>query len=301
MSPLQIFIDITIPIFILVGIGYGLDRAFRLDVQTMVRISFYVFIPATMLLSVLRSEMRTDDILAISGFFVAHFVAMMALSLAVFSLRPFRSRRSVLTFGSVFYNAGNYGFPLAVLAFGEWSVGVMAVVLLEQVILLFSVGVLLLLDGHVSLKESLVELLRMPSLYAIAIGIVLRALGIELIDQVAIPLDRLGDGFVSVVLMTLGVQLSRSRLTGEVIPVLATVGMRLVVSPVLAAVLVSLLSVPAHLTPVLMLAGGLPVAVNVSILANQYGREADLTSQMVFWTTLLSAVTIPILLSIIPR
>ncbi len=48
-----------------------------------------------------------------------------------------------------------------------------------------------------------------------------------------------------------------------------------------------------------IVAAGLPVAVNAAILAGVYRRNEDLASQSVFWTTLLSALTVTTLLLIV--
>ena len=47
-----------------------------------------------------------------------------------------------------------------------------------------------------------------------------------------------------------------------------------------------------------VISAGLPVAVNVFILSAEYRRDEELASQMVFWTTILSAITLSVLLAI---
>jgi hypothetical protein len=44
--------------------------------------------------------------------------------------------------------------------------------------------------------------------------------------------------------------------------------------------------------PVLIIAAGMPVAVNVFILAAEYDQDSRLASQSIFWTTALSALTL---------
>ena len=52
-------------------------------------------------------------------------------------------------------------------------------------------------------------------------------------------------------------------------------------------------------TALCVVAGGLPTAVNVFIMAAEYKRDEAIAGQMIFWTTALSAVTIPIILYLI--
>ncbi len=299
MSPFDIIFNVVLPIFILIGIGMLLDRAFRLDVFTLAKLNFYIFTPAMVFLKILFSDLQAHEVATIALVALTHYLVMCLLSAGVFSLKPFAAQRTVLSFGSVVYNAGNYGFPLMLLAFGERAVSVIAIVLLVQVALLYTIGLLLYGAGYESLPQSLLRLFRMPVVYAIPIAFALRALHLGLPDQLAIPLGHLGDGFVSMALLTLGVQLSRSKVGGSLLPTAAVSVMRLAVSPLVATGLVLLFKPGDELGPVLIVGAGLPVAINVFIMATEFDRDADFASQMVFWTTLFSAGTIPVLLLLV--
>jgi predicted permease len=113
---------------------------------------------------------------------------------------------------------------------------------------------------------------------------------------VRIPVDILADGLIPVALLTLGVQLSQVRISSHLGALSALAIARLLLSPLLAAGLAAvgqlLLPETLAVAPVLVVAAGLPVAVNVYILSAEYDREPELASQMVFWTTLVSALTV---------
>jgi predicted permease len=70
---------------------------------------------------------------------------------------------------------------------------------------------------------------------------------------------------------------------------------RLVVSPLLAVLMVRIFHVPEPLSTILILASGFPVAVNVFILATEYRKDREFASQSIFWTTILSAFTLSLL------
>jgi hypothetical protein len=136
-------------------------------------------------------------------------------------------------------------------------------------------------------------------IYAIAIALILRALNLQPPPQIQIPLDHLAGGLVPIALLTLGAQLSRNQRQGQALPIAAVSGMRLVASPLLAAALLPLFGFGASVGPVLIAAAGMPVAMNVYILAAEYDRDANLSSQLVFWTTLISAVTLSVILAVV--
>jgi len=299
MSPLTIFSDIIAPIVVLLGIGFALDRAFHLDITTLTRVGFYVFTPAIAFATIVESSLTAADIATVAGFAAAHMLIMALLAAGLFSLRPFVEKRTVLGFGAVFFNAGNYGFPLMLLAFGEWAVGVIAIVLLVQTILMYTLGLFALIGDEEGLRGSIIRLLKMPVLYAVALGFVLRAFDLELIPALAMPLERLAQAFVPMALITTGAQLSQSDFRGDVPEVSAIVLVRLIASPLIAAALAVALGVPARMAPVLIVGAGLPVAVNVFVISREFNRKPEFASRMVFWTTVLSAVTIPLLLLVL--
>ena len=63
--------------------------------------------------------------------------------------------------------------------------------------------------------------------------------------------------------------------------------------------MIPLFGLEGAVAQILILAGGLPSAVNVYILATKYKRDPELASQIVFASTVLCALTLPIILALI--
>ena len=70
------------------------------------------------------------------------------------------------------------------------------------------------------------------------------------------------------------------------------------ISPLVAWGLAHLLNLPPALSSIFVVAAGLPVAVNVYIIAAEYDLDSGLASQAIFWTTLVSALTLSALLAL---
>ena len=299
MSPLDILFNITLPIFVLVGVGVIFDKAFDVDLRTLTRLLFYVFSPAIVFSTLVESSLSLSELASIGLYEVLHALVMFAVGFGLFSVKPFRDRRTILTMGGVFTNSGNYGFPLMLLAFGDYGLSVVAVVLITQAILLNSFGLLFLLGDSSTVKQSVKEMLKIPVTYALILGLIVRGIGLELPTLISVPLEHFTTGFIALALVTLGVQLNRSEIVGDILPMTGIVGVRLMISPLVSAGLTLLLGFPADLTAVLIVARGLPAAVNVFILANEFKRNPSFASRMVFWTTLLTAISLPVLLLIV--
>jgi len=293
---IEILVSIILPIFAVIGVGVLLGRLFVLDAGTLSKLNFYVFVPAILLSKILDNDLDPARLGVTAAFCVIHSLLMLAVSLVLFKLGPFKAHWRTLTLGTLFYNAGNYGLPLAKLAFGEEALGIMAFVVMIQNLTSFTLGLWLVADGQNGWQGALKQSLKAPVVYAILGGLLLNKLGIALPQPVRIPVDILADGLIPVALLTLGVQISQVRIPSHLGTLSALTIARLLLSPLVAAGLAAigqlLLPEISAVAPILVVAAGLPVAVNVYVLSAEYDREPELASQMVFWTTLASALTV---------
>jgi len=308
MILIQIFTEIILPVFLLISVGVAADRFLPVDLGTISKLSFYVFISAVVFVKLIDSQLDPAHFGIVTAFSLVHLLVSLVVAWQFFRLRPFRENREVLTMGTVFFNCGNFGIPFAQLAFGDLGVSVMTILLTTQLIANFTIGLWLVGVGQGNWRLLALAFLKSPVIYAILAALLVSGLHITLPKPVYQSAQYLAGGMVPMALLTLGVQLSRSRGLGQIRP-LATISLvRLVLSPLLAAGMVAAASAwlgPAisgplqELGPILIASLGLPVAVNVYILSVEYHRDPELASQSIVWTTLLSALTLSVWLLIV--
>ncbi|MGF1451158.1 MAG: AEC family transporter [Opitutales bacterium] len=296
-----ILLTIVLPVFALIGLGALLERAFRLDVPTLSKLNFFVFVPSLVFISLLHSPFAFSALGELALLATLHVLLLWGCCSLLFAASPLRESKATLTLGTLFYNAGNYGLPLAALAFPDVGVNAMAVVMVTQNFLNFTLGVWLLeKDKRSGWGDALKGLAKVPVIWAVALALGCRSVGFEPPEPLARPLEYLAGGLIPVALLTLGVQLAQPRPGSNRTALGALCAVRLVLSPMLAAALVALFAATGNRViggEVFIVAAGLPVAVNVFILSVEYRRSPGLASQMVFWTTLLSAATVSVILA----
>lgn len=305
MIAFELFFAVIMPVFALIGIGVLADRSMTIDLATLTRLNFWVFVPALLFLKVLDAQLDGEAMAWISLFAVSHAGAMFVIAFLI-SLHPrLHGHRVIVRMGGILFNCGNFGIPFVTLAFQGDAAAVggaaLAVMIMAQNLMSYTLGVCMLQSEDSSPRQTLLGLLRIPVFYAIALALLFRGFDLQLLDQVRAPLEYLADGLIPMALITLGVQLSRSNPGQAKLTVGAISVVRLLISPVVAAVLVWGFGFAQPLASILVAVCGLPMAVNVFILCAHYERDEDLASQGVFWTTLLSAVTLPLILIIIGR
>jgi predicted permease len=97
-----------------------------------------------------------------------------------------------------------------------------------------------------------------------------------------------GDAMVPVALLILGMQLSQTRIKGDVGVTLQCVLIRLLVSPLVMFAIVYVGNIEGLLAKVLILQHSMPTAVVMTMIAAEYKTGASLVANVTFITTLLS-------------
>jgi malate permease and related proteins len=301
---IEILYKITLPVFILIGIGILADRTLQINLPTLTRLNYTVFLPALVFIKTLDAGLTPAIFGSVTLINLIHTAILFGAAWAIFSLPALRSSRPVLTLSALLPNAGNYGIPLATLAFGAVGANVMAIIVMLQIIVTVTLGLLIINSGKAHWKEVLLTIVKTPALWAVILPLLLITLNLRLPFPLRSALDYLSNGLVPVALITLGVQLSRSRFGGK-LGVLSLVSIvRLIISPALALLIVwgwqTLLHTDLGVAgPVLVIGAGMPAAINVFILAAEYGQDTDQASQAILWTTTLSALTLTIWLALL--
>ena len=116
---------------------------------------------------------------------------------------------------------------------------------------------------------------------------------------VAYTLHTIADGLVPLALVTLGAQLAKQARWPRWRAVVPVMFLKLLVMPCVTGAVV----VVFHLWPwpgaMLIVASAGPTAVNTLLLTIEQGGDVDLAADCVFWTTLLSAITVTLVLAIV--
>jgi len=275
-----------------------------LDVRSLTKLNFWVFVPALLFVQIVESKIKPRDI----GLTFVHFAIVFAL-MGLLSWQAARvlgagnRLRRALTASVLFYNSGNYGIPAAQLAFAQhqaFAVGVQSIVIMFQNISNLTVGLALQAGGREgsSWKSTLRSILGLPMVYTLALAWAWRALhaatGWALPSPLEASLHFLAQGMVPVALVTLGAQMGSLKSHRVDAPILLALLLRLLIAPLLSWGVVWALGIRGLLAPSLVVSVSFPTAVNSALLALEFDNEPEFAAATVFYSTLLSAVTVPL-------
>lgn len=299
----DIILEVVLPIFVLIGLGCLMQRAFRLDLYTLSKINFYFITPAVVFLSMYQSQMSAELLGSVTGFYVLYVLLLWGISMLVSrSLKFSRGLRAAFTNSLILDNSGNYGLPINQLAFkgDPLAASVQALVMTFQSLVTFTYGVMSVQRAKSggTLKAALIGFLKMPVPYALVLGMALHVLNLPLPYFVSKPMGYIADSMVAVALLTLGAQIVKYPLRLDRFDVYVSVALRLLIGPAIGFGLILLLGLKGVPAQALLLASGMPTGVNSTILAEEYDNEPDFASQTVLISTLLNIVTMTALISL---
>lgn len=292
-SLFSLFADNLLPVFLAAGAGFALASFSTLDSRSISRVTFYIFSPALVFTLLTENALGNGAIMHMLGF-AASLMLLLAL-LAFVATRVFRFSREMtvaVVLAALLPNAGNFGLSVNLFAFGEPGLAQASLFFIASGVMANTVGVYLASLGKSDYRSALLGLLKIPTIYAVALAFLFLKFGWSLPLPVARATSVLGDAAIPTMLVLLGMLLRRADWRGKLSGLLVANTIRLVASPLVAL----LLAVPFGLTGVARQAGvleaSMPAAVMTTVLASEFEVEPAFMTAVVFTTTLLSPLTL---------
>ncbi len=303
----EIFRDVCLPIILLVGVGWGMDRKFDLKLDTLVKLNIYLFVPSFIFVRVSSSELPQAMGGKVVIFTLCVLAVMYFMSALVSGLRQETSQQRMgLQLSTMFYNSGNWGIPLMALAFPEVGPVIQVFVLMTMNISTFSIGIFLASAqgdqaGQQGRWKRFLPMLRQPSIYAILLALLMRSMDNPLEDVTFIwkPMVYLSGALVAFALITLGVQLSKTRPPKIESRLAWALGIRLLGGPAAAFLLTRLFGFDAAISAVLIVGAASPAAVNTALLAHEFKADSRFAAAAVFYSTLLAGIVVTLLIFVL--
>ena len=310
----EIFVGIILPILMLAGIGVLLQRWRPMDIPTLAKLNIYLLVPAFLFVRVSESTMTWSEI---GGIVAAVLIPTVLIGLTIFAVaRPARvpgPTIAAMIVGTVIYNAGNFGVPLALLLYPEGSqppfegmrattdgAAVQALVLMMSNLCIWCFGFILVsvAKGH-GLRRAVVNYLKLPLFYALIAALMVRELRSHdyvIPTVITFPLHQLGLAIVPISLITLGAQLAHRAKMPNWRRVSPIVALKLLGMPAATGVTVWLLGLWPWPGVQIVIASSAPTAINTLLVTVELDGDTDLTADAVFATTVVCAVTVTIVI-----
>ena len=297
---LILFSNNLLPIFLASGAGLLAAKYLGVNPRSVSKIAFYIFSPCLVFNLLSSDHLNGDDIAQMAIFSVLIVLIMGAITALIgYVLRFERSIIIALMLTVMFGNVGNFGLPLNLFAFGEEALVYASVYFITSAILVYTVGVVLASWGKSNFKSSMLDVFKVPVVYAVILALVFRVFDWSL----PLPIDRtvsvLSDAAIPVLMVLLGIQLYHAKWSKSTFSLGLSNFLRLVAFPALAIGLGLFFQLEGPAYQAAVIESAVPTAVLVTVLATEYNIQPAFMTTAVFTSTLLSPLTITPLLAIL--
>lgn len=290
---------------VILALGFLLGKLKLISPKTnkdLVNLLLTVFMPASLFAAFPTAYNDETSDLFKSGLLagVLVMVALIIVSKIIFNKKLYDDKlRYESQFALIFNNATFLGYPIIASTFGEQGVIPYCGFIIAFNIALFSYGVYLFkhkVDGKLILN-----VITNPNIIAVVLGVIVFITGFQLPSFATDAVKFTGNATTALSVICVGYMLSNAKFLKLIKKwkLILTAAVQLVLGPLIAYWLLTLLNFPTEVVAVCTLIQALPTATSLGLFASKYGGDQTEASELVTVSTLLSIVLMPIMVSLL--
>ena len=282
-------IDVILPVFFVIGIGYYLgkkDPNFNTDFIT--TLAGNVGTPAMIFYTITSTGVTLETFIEYFTYALIIIGGFAAVGLIVLALmkKDFVSELPPL----ILPNTGNMGIPICLFAYGTEGLGIASAIASVIILLHFTLGVLLAKKSF-----SLRILITNIPIYGIIAAVLVLYFDWEVPGFVVNTTFLLTYATIFLVLMSLGIALTKLKVVSWFNASILS-GVRIIIGPVIGFALIKYLNLTGLPAGVLLIQSAMPSAILTYLVGSMYSekRVVDSIASVIVTSTLMSFATIPI-------
>ena len=303
-------ITLSMPLFMLAIFGYCIIKIGKWPKTVTEGLNKFVFtvaIPVMLfrMMSTFSQQPLVDSRLLIAFFGGCLIVFLIGRFIAVKCFHLDGTSGSVFALGGIFSNNVMIGTPIAILLLGEASLPSVALVLVFNGLILWSlvtISVEWSQNGSFTLKgfgKTIKGVLKNPIIIGIISGTLFSLTGLPLPTIIDQPLLMVCQIAAPLSLIVLGMGLAEYKISENWQISLAICLLKLFIQPMIVWLLAISLNLPPLETQVVVLLASMAIGVNVYLMARQFNALIAPVASSLLLSTLLSALTTPIIMTLV--
>lgn len=292
-----VFLNVIMPVFGIVILGWLLGDKLGLQAQALSRVAYYVFVPAFIFDAISGSRIPLANTVKMVCFILAaHLLVVLIVGGIAWLMRCSRKMTAAFVMIAVFGNVGNFGLAVIRFRLGDEAVVPATIYFVVIVITAFIVCVGAAGWAREGRAGALSGLLKTPALWASLPALIVAHGNIVVPLMLSRMIGLLADAMVPVMLFALGLQLLEQRRVSLSVDVLVASSARLVLAPFLAYLLAIPLQLPYIDFASGVLQAGMPAAILVAIISKEYDIVPDFVTSVVVISTIASLLTLTVIM-----
>lgn len=277
-------------VYVFIVLGYTAKRIFKEDIntKTLTLMSVYFTQPFVTVWGFSTAKLHMEHVYVPLVYLGIILVILMPTLLVARLLFANAKERAIFSIAGFVGNTGNIGIPLGIALFGEASVIYTTLINITNVFVVYIIGVYIYSRGSFSVKDSLLNIVKIPIIPASIVAILLNVYEVDLSSQIEEFFKMGAYAGIVLQLFLLGTFLQGIRIK-ELHPklLIGTLGQKFVIVPLTTAFILSFTDLPLFVQGVLFMEMMVPLAIANINLASLYDcRPKDVTT-LILLSTLL--------------
>lgn len=299
MENLIISINVVLPLFFLMALGYALKKWNMYEddtLKTINKLVFKVFLPVYLFNSIYTTDLSEVFDIKVILFAVAGLLLWYLLLMGIIPLiEKKNTKRGVMVQGMFRSNFVLFGLPVAISLCGEDKIGITSL-LMGIIVPIYNVLAVVTLEcfrgGRTSIKKIARGIVTNPLIIASLLGVLAYMIKLKLPYAVEKTMIDVGKIATPLALIALGGGFQFSRIKGDMKQLVLSVAGKLIVSSLFMVIPAILLGFRNEVLVPILLMSGAPTAVSSYTMAQQMGGDGDLAGEIVVFSTVISIFTI---------
>lgn len=303
MESLIISLEIVLPLFLLMALGYVIKLTGMMNetsVKQVNKVIFKIFLPLLVFCNIYNTELAESFNSHLLLYGVAGVLIQFVLSLCLaVLLEKDNSQRGVMLQGMFRSNFVLFGIPISTALFGDTAAG-LASILIAVIIPLYNVLAVISLElfngKKPNLGKILIGIITNPLIIGSVLGIVFVVLKLSIPKPIYDTITDLSSIATPLAFVILGASFSFGDVGRYIKNVLIVLSAKLLVFPALFLGIALLLGFRGTPLAVLLTVFGAPIAVSSFTMAQQMGGNDKLAGQLVVFSSIFSIGTMFLLI-----
>jgi len=276
-------------VYTFIVLGFGAKKIFtnQINEQTLVLISLYFLQPILTFWGLTRTPINQELLLVPFIYLLTvGIVLLFSISASRYILKD-PKERSIFIAASLIGNTGNLGIPLGIALFGEQSVAYTSILNIANVFFIYTIGVYFYAKGQFSIKQSLMQILKIPVLWFAFLAIAYNAAGMSIHPSIDKFLEMGAYATIVIQLMIFGIYLADVKIKSMDYAFSAKITMiKHFMLPLVGLGAIWLFELDSLVSAILLLELCVPLAVNNVNMTALYNCNPAKTTEAILFTTL---------------
>lgn len=286
-----------LPLYALIAVGFFAGKRLRIDRETLANFAIFICVPVVFFGYVAQLEFQPAYILLpVIVYGISTIVAFGALAIGT---RVYGDNRAnLMSMCAAMGNSGYFGLPVVLLLFDAQWVAVYMFMLLGFSVFEGTIGYYIAARGNFTVRDSIIKVLKFPTIYAIAAGLAANFMHVELPQLFLTYWAYFKGCYVICGMMIIGVALSKAGFVFAPRFVLLSFAGKFIAWPLLTLAFILSDNAWFHLFPeqvhiLMVIISLVPQAANIAAFAAQLDLKPEKAATTILAGTVFALFYIP--------